>query len=466
MFKSNKRIIIAATAALMAELFYPAFVPTAQASSLPQFDIVSMRFDRTMASNSSALPSATVQYTGGTLCIATPASFSGITNAGAETDIEVGFPAEQGGTGAPITGSTDFQVKTTLANWLTNTTDPSIGSGQNYFPLLDGYSSVTTWPSLGGTAIAAQNTAWTSGDQASKRIVRFATGNLAAGKEYCFNFKDGSGTTGAETSSTFSLQLPDIGANGYQENVPGFITTYKCSSGCSAIGAGTAVMSSNWGVQVTPSSTATCSTAPCNDYYVVNAVVPPLLIFKLDHNADSFVTNLDPNQAVATNGVTASIQTNAKGGWIMWVKDTDRSALTPPANVQGLHSASSGGYIGTPAWTGAATMIYTSPTAPPNAYYGLVAAVTSGAPGVTNCGASNVPTGGKVEPEYNGSIVSPVTVGTMTVDWAEVADCSASTAGTDAGSTVLLKEAATITFNTPAATDYTDTVYVAAAGEF
>jgi len=463
MYKLKNNLIVTAISALVVELVYPAFIPAvAQASPLPQFDIVSVRLDRTMASNSGGTP-ATVMYSGGTVCVATPASgtFSTIPNAGAETDVEIGFPAEQGAASGPnvISSTNDFHVKPTPANWLVNTTDPSGGTntGQNYFPLLDGLGSETAWPGLVSPAVAAQDTAYSPGDVTSKRIVRFTMTAMAAAHDYCFNFKDGTGTTGAETSSTFSLQLPDLGTNGYQENVPGFITTYKCTASCSTLGAGTPVMSSNWGTQITSASTTACSVAPCNDYYVVTAVVPPLLIFKLDHNADSFITNLDPNQSVPTTGVTATVQTNAKGGWIMWTKDTN----------QGLSSASSGGHIPTVTWNSdAPTTIYTSPTQPVNALYGLVAIATSNVGGVTSCGASNTPAGAKVEPEYAGSSTSPVAVGAFTQDWSEVADCSASTAGTDGGSTVNLKEDATITFSTPAATDYTDTVYVAAAGEF
>jgi hypothetical protein len=473
MSKSKTKLIVAAISALMTEVLMPNLIPTASAAALPQFDLVSVRLDRTMASNSAATPSATVMYTGGTVCVATPASgtFSTIPNAGTETNVEIGFPAEQGsGVTAPISigALTDFQVKATPANWIVNTTDLGSGnSGQHYFPLLDGLSSVTAWP-ISSPATAAQNTNYTPGDVASKRIVRFTMPtSFSAGTEYCFNFKDGTGTTGAETNATYSLQLPDIGTNGYQENVPGFVTTYKCTTGCTALGAGTPIMSSNWGTQITSASTTSCTVAPCNDYYVVSAVVPPLLIFTLDHNADSFVTNLDPNQAVLTNGVTAKIQTNGKGGWVMWTKDTDRSGLTPPQNVQGLHSAASGGIIPTTPWLGTGpTTIYTSPTQPAAALYGLIATATSNVGGTTACGASNTPAGAKVELPYAGSNVSPVSVGAFTVDWAEVADCSASTAGTDGGSTVLLKEAATITFSTPASTDYTDTVYVAAAGQF
>ena len=460
MLRLKNKLVVAAISALMAELLLPGVVPVAQAAGTPQFNIASVRLDRTIASNSAGAP-ATVTYTGGTVCVATPATLTG--PEGTETDVEIGFPAEQGGSINPATN--DFEVNTTLGNWATNTTDPgSANTGQNYFPLLDGETSVTAWPGLGATAEAANNTAYASGDVASKKIVRFAMSSaMLASKDYCFNWTSG------QTAGTSSLQLPDIGTNGYQENVPGFITTYHCSGACTAIGAGTPTFSSNWGVQITSASTAVCAITPCNDYYVVNAVVPPLLIFSLDHNTDTFVTNLDPNQAVLTNGVTATVQTNAKGGWVMWAKDTDRSGNASPLNNQGLQSASSGGHIDTVPWNAdAPTLVWTTGTPPATATYGLIARATSNVngAGTTGCGASNPTPGAIVEPEYDGSLVSPVTVGAFEKDWSEVADCSASTNGTDGGSTVNLKEAATVTFNTPAATDYTDTVYVAAAGEF
>src|SRR5438552_2560230 len=126
LLKSKTKLIVAAISTLVAELVYPAFIPTvAQAAGVPQFDIVSVRLDRTMASNSGGTP-ATTMYTGGTVCVATPASgtFSTIPNAGSETDVEIGFPAEQGAASGPnvINSTNDFHVKPTPANWLVNTT--------------------------------------------------------------------------------------------------------------------------------------------------------------------------------------------------------------------------------------------------------------------------------------------------------------------------------------------------------
>jgi hypothetical protein len=406
-------------------------------------------------------------YTGGTVCISTPASWTGITNGGAEQYVDVGFPNQQG-----VTSAHDFQVSTTAANWLSNTTvnntSAGMGTGQNYWPLL-GNASATAWPSIGATATGATNTPYTTGPPpttVSGKVVRFATGNLTAATTYCFNFKDGSGTPGAETSGTFSLQMSDIGTNGYQENVPGFVTTYKCAAACTAPGAGTAIMSSNWGTQVTSASTALCTqpafASECNDYFTVSAVVPPILTLSLDSNADSFQTNLDPNQPVMTNGVHALIQTNAKGGWVMWAKDSN----------QGLSSASSGGHIPSVAW--ALCTGVPCPTTLLNtvADYGINTAVASnlgGSFGPTNCGTGGPPTAAQPEPEFAGTLTAPaaVQVGPGTTNWANVADCSTSTPpGTDGGSKVTFVEGATITFSTPAATDYTDTIYVAAAGQF
>jgi hypothetical protein len=408
-------------------------------------------------------------YTGGTVCISTPASWSGITNGGTEQYVDVGFPNQQG-----VTSAHDFQLSTTTTNWITSTatnnSSAGMGTGQNYWPLL-GNATATAWPSIGANATGATNTAYTTGPPpttVSGKVVRFATGNLTAATTYCFNFKDGSGTVGAETSTSYSLQLPDIGTNGYQENVPGFVTTYKCASSCTAPGAGTAIMSSNWGTQITSASTALCTqpafASECNDYFSVSAVVPPILTLSLDSNADSFQTNLDPNQPVLTNGVHALIQTNAKGGWVMWTRDLN----------QGLSSAASGGHIPSVAWatcTGVPCPTTLANTTPGGSY-GINAAVASnlgGTFGPTDCGPGGPSAGtAVVEPEYSGTLTVPaaVQVGPATTNWANVADCTASTSGTDSGSKVTFVEGATVTFSTPASTDYTDTIYVAAAGQF
>jgi hypothetical protein len=408
-------------------------------------------------------------YSGGSVCIATPASWSGITNGGAEQYVDIGFPNEQG-----VTNAHDFHVNTTTTNWIVNTTNFGSGNtGQNYWPLL-GNSSATSWPSIGstgtpaGTALGATDGNYTTGPPpttVSGKVVRFNTANLAVSTTYCFNFKDGSGTTGAETSGTYSLQLSDIGTNGYQENVPGFVTTYKCAASCNTPGAGTAIMSSNWGTQITSASTALCNqptfSPECNDYYTVSAVVPPILTLDMDANNDSFQTNLDPNQPVLTNGVHALIQTNAKGGWVMWAKSLNQKLL----------SASSGGQIGSVPWATCTGVPCPTTLVNTNADYGINAAVASnlgGTFGPTQCG-TGIPTAAQAEPEYFGTLTVPgaVQVGPATANWANIADCSTSTPpGTDGGSKVTLTEAATITFSTPAATDYTDTVYVAAAGQF
>jgi len=68
-----------------------------------------------------------------------------------------------------------------------------------------------------------------------------------------------------------------------------------------------------------------------NDQITVTATVPPIFIFSLSGNADSFPGDLDPTVINSTTaGIFGHIVTNAKGGWIAWAKDSQ----------QGLYSAS------------------------------------------------------------------------------------------------------------------------------
>src|SRR6516164_11764242 len=97
MSKAKYRLIVAAISALLVSVLYPNFIPAAHAATLPQFNSLDVRLDRTMASNSGA---SAVMYTGGTVCISTPASWTGITNGGAEQYVDVGFPNQQGVTSA------------------------------------------------------------------------------------------------------------------------------------------------------------------------------------------------------------------------------------------------------------------------------------------------------------------------------------------------------------------------------
>jgi hypothetical protein len=443
--RTKTRLLFLSIASLVMAIL-PEMSGTAQAST-PQFASVMVRFDNSTSSTIGHTPAAT-QYTGGSICVLTPA-----TGVGTEDYVDVGFPAEESGGADTITSTNDYDVSTTAANWVVNTTQPgTANTGQNYWPLL-GSVSATAWPGITAPTVTGNitDTQYAGGDKATKKVVRFATGALSASTTYCFNW-----TTG-NTGTTYSLRVANEGLNGYQEYVPGFVATYNCTGGgCTAPGSGTELMSSNWGTQIT---------FPPGNQILVSAVVPPIFIMTFGGNTDAFATNLDPNGPVDTNGQTVEVQTNAKGGWVVWTKDSN----------QGLSSASSGGHIPTVGWNGGNYQSLTcgggGPACTP--LYAMLAQVTSNfsGAGTTLCGPTNTPVGAEVETEYGGG-GTPGTLanadgGALEANWAETADCSTSTPpGTDAGTQIKFYEIATINFNTPAASDYTDTIYVVGAGNF
>lgn len=393
----------------------PQFAGVASAST-PQFGSTIVRLSNLDATNGSV-----TQYTGGSVCVTTPASVPGT-----ETDVDVGFPDQDG---VAITAD-DFQVSTTLTNWITSTTPPaSPGAGSNYWP-----SGATAWPTLSANAIGATDTAWSSGNLATLKVVRFSMAALSSSTTYCFDFKDGSGTPGAETGSTYSLQNAYVGTNGYTEDEPGYVATYDCSGSCAAPSSGTLLMESNWATQMVP-----------NDQIVVSATVPPIFEFSLTGTTDSIPAtgNLNINNVNTSFGVTAKAITNGKGGWIMWAQD----------KTQALVSASSSGTIGSVGW-GTPTTDRPTTLAAGTAGYALDVTKVA-ASGTTYCSLG-------VAPEYDTATYGG-SGGAFTSNFAQIGQC---TGGPSSGDGLDLQEDATISATTPAATDYTDIITVVGAGSF
>jgi hypothetical protein len=423
-------VIIFAIAVLVGALL-PRFVGTARAAAAPQFSSVVVRLNKITAST----------YTGGTICIATPAVTGSIPGFGGENYVDVGFP-DQSGTVTPSTD--DFQINTTASKWITDNNpapfSTPVGTGSQYWPTINISGTPVapaSWPSIGATATTAQNTGYTLGNPQTLKIVRFTTGAMIANKTYCFDFKSGSNDPAAETGVTYALKTSTFGTNGYQEDVPGYVATYNCAASCSTIGNGTLIEQSNWGTQIldTPDNTL-----------VISAVVPPIFEMDFASNVDSFPVNLDPNTVKTTTGNTVEVKTNAKGGWMVWTKSKN----------QALTSAASGGVIPSVGWN-----------------TGNVTALVAGTPGYNlNVAITpNVETDptlctGQVENEYDGVLAS-FEGGKLTTDWEMVADCSTSTPpGTDGGTNITFQESAAIAFSTPASADYTDTIFVTGAGQF
>lgn len=283
----------------------------------------------------------------------------------------------------PTQTPTDFSVNSTASNWTVSTTNLPAGS--------------TAWPSI-ATASAV-----------SGHTVTFPSGDLTVGTLYCFNF------TGTNTLTT--------GSSGNSQT--GFMHTLT---------AGSAVIDeTNYAVAIIN-----------DDQIVVSAVVPPTFVFTLSGNTDTFPSNLDPTQVKSTAGRNVSVTTNAKGGWIGWIKD----------QYQGLYSA---------------TANYTIPTA--GTVDGTPSTLTNNSEGfVVDADLVTDAAGGctvTIDPEYDGATGSPsVEGGTLSANFQPFVSCTGTPPATSNGDVVSLVERASIAGGTPAGSDYTDVLTVVAAGNF
>lgn len=352
-----------------------------QAHAVSNFQKAIVRLDRMVKSTP----------TGGTVCIS-PNQTTAIKS------VVVTFPS--------VTSA--FTLNTTLANWTVNTNaDPDgigVANGSLYWP--SGANALTNV----GTASAVDNTAKTVTFPLSTALTP-TVGNM-----YCFNF---SGTNTLTTGSTAAISL--------QGNVT--------SQDASAV----TIDTSNIAFDVVD-VTGTLS----DDQVVISATVPPIFQFAISSTTDTIPAtgNLDYTAVNESGGVTATIHTNAKQGWIMWAKDSN----------QGLKSASAGNYvIPSVAWAhSGANGVPTTITAGTEDYGLVVSATVTGTSTCTTTVAGEYAAGANQ-------------VGAFEPNFQQIGQCSG---GTSDGDQLTLKERATIKSTTPAATDYTDTMTVVGAGSF
>lgn len=186
-----------------------------------------------------------------------------------------------------------------------------------------------------------------------------------------------------------------------------------------------------------------------DDQYTITATVPPTFNFVIaGGNTDNFTSSLSTSSVVSTAGKTVTITSNASAGWIAWVKDLNGSS---GASTKGaLKSASAGNY----------TIPTTNSNALGSASHTLATASEDYGLGVTI--ATDAAGGGTVtlDPAYDGTstkagVLDPTNYRAV-----------ASANGTANGDAITLTERATISGNTPAATDYTDTISLIGAAEF
>lgn len=274
-----------------------------------------------------------------------------------------------------VTFPTGYTVSTTTSNWTVSTTNLAWPSG------------ASAWPGI-GTATGA-----------SGQTVTFPSTDMTVGTLYCFNWTN---------TAALSIKSSATSSNS------GTVTTR--ASGPSTIDTG---------------DFATASIA--DDQIVVTATVPQTFSFALSGNTDSLGNLSSGSVTSSPTPRTATVNTNAKNGWLVWAKDSNT----------GLNSASA-----------SATIASTTP--------GSNSTLSSGTEGY-NTGVTQSQTSGS---------------GTITVAAAFVGGASqgggldtslrtlASSNGTANNAVLTMTNNVAISVITPAATDYTDTITVVGAGLF
>jgi hypothetical protein len=269
-----------------------------------------------------------------------------------------------------------YTVSTTVGNWTVNTTN-------------------LAWPT-GGTAWPGINTA----TAAVAQTVTFPSTDLTVGTLYCFNW-----------TNTAALSISAAQSN----NNSGTVTTRTS-------------------VPATIDSSSYSTASITDDQIVVSATVPQTFSFALSANTDSLGTLSTGSVATSPTPRTATVNTNAKNGWLVWARDSNT----------GLNSAS-----------GAYTIASTTP--------GSNSTLVAGTEGY-NMGATSSQVGGTgtitVAAAFIGAGAGQG--GGLNTTLATVASSN----GTANGAVLTLRNNAAIAASTPAAADYTDTITVVGAGLF
>jgi hypothetical protein len=414
--KSKYRLIIAAIAALMAEVAYPSLVNVAHAA--PQFTRAIVRWDTHKKLTDSGITACIVPST----AIVVPA--------GTDTSpyhIQLDFPH--------LSTGTNFSFNsTTASNWAVDTS--FAGEGQ-----INGLS-MTAWTGIGSAADAVTApVANTTGGTVKIPFGSAGGFTLATSSMYCFHI------TGVNT-----LHNSDAGTA--PTMVEGSLKVYN-----------------NAGSPVLQYETLYNTSIIDDDTITVSAIVPPNFSLSKPNTTDS-LGRLSTQQINLSSGVTFTITTNARSGWIAWVKDTDRGA-----NPSGLFSATANYTIPTGPVGGAGTTVGDGnvevlPTAGGANGYLLDADVTNDAAGgctfPDHTGANGTNPGANVDYDANEATTGANTYsgGTLSKVFQPVAECTGAAPATANGDIVQLKEAVTIAGSTPAGTDYVDVLTLVAAGEF
>jgi hypothetical protein len=173
-----------------------------------------------------------------------------------------------------------------------------------------------------------------------------------------------------------------------------------------------------------------------DDQVVITATVAPSFTFVFGNNAQSLGT-LSSGSISSGGGTSLTINTNAPGGWTSWVKSASA----------GLTSVSASKTISTAGSVDAAPSTLSAGT---EGYVLDADLTTDGASGGTVT----------IDAEYNGTTTSQG--GTLSTSYQPFASAN----GTANGDIITLVPRVAVAGNTPAASDYTDTLTVVGAGIF
>jgi len=264
----------------------------------------------------------------------------------------------------------------TAANFTVNTTNLAWPSG------------ASAWPSIA------------TATNVSSQTVTFPSGDLSPGTLYCFNWTN---------SAAVTIKSSASGSN------TGTVTTQTTAPA--------------------PIDTSDYSTASLtNDQIVVTATVPSTFSFALSGNTDALGTLSTSSVTTSPTPRTATIDTNAKNGWMVWAKDSN----------SGLSSASA-----------SSTLASTTP--------GTNSTLAAGTQGY-NTGITTTQGGG------SGTItIAAPFVGTATGQGGGLDTTLrtlTSSTGTASAAILTIKNNVAISSLTAAASDYTDTITIIGAGLF
>ena len=296
-----------------------------------------------------------------------------------------------------------------------------------------------TFPTTSGTDYVVNSTA-------SNWVM--TTTNLDSGQTAMPGVVSGTTTASSVSGKTVTFPISDLSnsSNLYCFNFAATNTLTTSSAAASETTQGT--VTTRTSAPATIDQATFSQSIITDDQVVISATVPPSFTFSLNGNTDSFASNLSTGSIVGTNGRQVTITTNAASGWIVWVKNLNNSS-----SKGALRSATAGNYniTGTSA-AGAASHLLTAGTED----YGL---------------ATTIPGGACADASGGGTVTLDAAYDGTTAGWAGTLDPLAyrpiaSSNGTANGDCIQFQERATIAGQTPAASDYTDTLTVIGAGVF